>query len=118
MPVAGWVPRSQGITIDAIEDMQGISSDNSVFGSFVTQASFAFGSKQGDYAQDNPKVVWLLEKGQAHQTCCTRNEEQIGPHRGPQGPPEGQAENTCILMPDHGLPSLRKARLVKGDGST
>jgi hypothetical protein len=42
--------RSQGITIDAVEDVQGLSSDNSVFSGFVTQAGFGFGSKQGDYA--------------------------------------------------------------------
>jgi Peptidase family M28 len=41
---------SQGITIDAVEDVQGLSSDNSVFSGFVAQAGFAFGSEQGDYA--------------------------------------------------------------------
>jgi hypothetical protein len=44
------VAASQGITIDAVEDRQGISSDNSVFSGFVTQAGLALGSKQGDYA--------------------------------------------------------------------
>jgi hypothetical protein len=41
---------SQGIAIDAVEDVQGLSSDNSVFSGFVTQAGFGFGSQQGDYA--------------------------------------------------------------------
>jgi Peptidase family M28 len=54
------VAASQGITIDAVEDRQGILSDNSVFSGFVTQAGFAFGSKQGDYAHspyDTVKVA-------------------------------------------------------------
>lgn len=41
---------SQGIIIDAVEDRQSLSSDHSMFSGFVTQAGFAFGSKQGDYA--------------------------------------------------------------------
>jgi len=41
---------TQGITIDAVEDQQGLSSDNTAFSGFVTQACLAFGSEQGDYA--------------------------------------------------------------------
>lgn len=41
---------AQGITIEAVEDIQGPLSDNTSFSGFVTQACLAFGSEQGDYA--------------------------------------------------------------------
>jgi hypothetical protein len=44
------IAAAQGITIDEVEDIQGLSSDNTSFSGFVTQACLAFGSEQGDYA--------------------------------------------------------------------
>jgi hypothetical protein len=41
---------SRGITIDAVDDFQGITSDNGVFNGFVPQAGFASGSPQGGNA--------------------------------------------------------------------
>jgi hypothetical protein len=41
---------SRGITINEIDDFQGITSDNGVFNGFVPQAGFSFGSQQGGYA--------------------------------------------------------------------
>lgn len=41
---------SRSITIDEVEDFQGIGSDNGVFSGFVPQAGLAFGSERGDYA--------------------------------------------------------------------
>ena len=51
---------SRGVTIDEVDDFQGITSDNGVFNGFVPQAGFAFGSQQGGYAHspyDTMKVV-------------------------------------------------------------
>lgn len=41
---------AQGVTIQAVEDQQGLSSDDTPFSGFVAQACLAFGSEQGDYA--------------------------------------------------------------------
>jgi hypothetical protein len=38
------------ISIDELQDYQGVMSDNGVFSAFVPQAGFAFGSPQGGYA--------------------------------------------------------------------
>jgi len=51
----------QGITIDTVEDQQGISSDNSIFSGFVTQAGFASGSIQGDYAHSPYDTVEVAQ---------------------------------------------------------
>ena len=52
---------SQSITIYAVEDLQGISSDNGAFGGFVTQAGLAFGSEQGDYAHSPYDTVETVQ---------------------------------------------------------
>jgi pimeloyl-ACP methyl ester carboxylesterase len=41
---------AQNITINAVEDYQGIGSDNGVFNGFVPTTGFAFGSEKGDCA--------------------------------------------------------------------
>jgi pimeloyl-ACP methyl ester carboxylesterase len=41
---------TQNITLDEVEDYQGIGSDNGVFNGFVPTTGFAFGSKEGDRA--------------------------------------------------------------------
>jgi hypothetical protein len=40
----------QNISIDEVQDYQGVASDNGVFSAFVPQAGVAFGSPQGGYA--------------------------------------------------------------------
>ena len=52
---------SQSITIDAVEDLQGLSSDNCAFSGFVTQSGLAFGSKQGDYAHSPYDTVQVVQ---------------------------------------------------------
>ena len=51
---------SHGISITAVEDQQSVSSDNSFFSGFVTQAGFAFGSRQGDYAHSPYDTVEVV----------------------------------------------------------
>jgi len=52
---------THAITIDAVEDQQGLSSDNTAFSGFVTQACFAFGSEQGDYAHSPYDTVEVAQ---------------------------------------------------------
>ncbi len=52
---------SQGIPIEAVEDRPGLSSDNSVFSGFVTQAGLAYGSEQGDYAHSPYDTVEVAQ---------------------------------------------------------
>ncbi len=53
---------AQGITIDGVEDQQGLSSDNTAFSGFVTQACLAFGSEQGDYAHSPYDTVAVAQR--------------------------------------------------------
>ena len=52
---------SQGISIEAVEDRPGLTSDNSVFSGFVTQAGLAYGSEQGDYAHSPYDTVEVAQ---------------------------------------------------------
>jgi len=57
---------AEGITIDAVEDIQSISSDNSVFAAFVPQACLAFGGPTSGYAHA-PYDTWEAAVAQADQ---------------------------------------------------
>ena len=52
---------AQNITIDEVEDYQGIGSDNGVFNGFVPTSGFAFGSEKGDGAHSPYDTVEAIQ---------------------------------------------------------
>jgi len=54
----------QGIGIDEVADIQGLSSDNTVFSGFVPQAGLAFGGPTGGYGH-TPYDTWEVAAAQA-----------------------------------------------------
>jgi len=51
----------QNISIDEVQDYQGVASDNGVFSAFVPQAGLAFGSPQGGYAHSPYDTVERIQ---------------------------------------------------------